>query len=138
MRRLTEHFSLEEMIATQQREFSNLPLPSIVANLYKTATFMEAIRELLDNKPIIVTSGYRSPQVNKAVGGSISSDHIQGLACDFICPGYGTPEEICNRILASPLSFDQLIHEITWVHIGIGHKMRHQFLDRSRKDWAVS
>ena len=133
MRPLTEHFSLEEMTVTQQRGMDNTPLLSVVSNLYKTAQFMEQVRSMLGH-PIIITSGYRSPLVNKAVGGAANSDHMNGLACDFICPKFGSPLEICRVIQRSGLKYDQLIMEGTWVHVGLGHRMRQQTMGVPSED----
>jgi len=130
---LSPHFTLEEFIASQtatRDHIDNTPNPGIVANLKLTAQLLEQIRTLL-NKPVIVSSGYRSPELNKAVNGAANSAHLFGLAVDFICPQFGTPIAICHRIEASPLSFDQLIFEHTWVHLGLakdGDVSRRQLL----------
>ena len=80
------------------------------------------VRTLLGDKPVLVSSGYRNPQVNAAVGGSKSSAHMSGLAVDFICPGFGSPRAICKALEPHmrELGVDQLIHEFdTWVHLGL-------------------
>jgi len=98
---------------------------------------MEEVRTILGDKPILVSSGYRSPAVNAAVGGSKSSAHMSGLAVDFSCPGFGTPRAIC--VALSPhmkkLGVDQLIYEYdTWVHLGLtGGTPRHQALTIDNK-----
>ena len=91
--KLSEFFTLEEMTITQVRSVGNVPNALKLENLTRTAMKMDHIRRLL-GRPIIVSSGYRSPEVNKIVGGSQTSDHMQGLAVDFICPGFGTVDEI--------------------------------------------
>lgn len=129
--KLTEHFTLEEMTVSQHRDIDNTPTPGIIDNLKKTAAIMEQVRYLLD-APITVTSGYRSPALNNAIGGSSTSAHMDGRACDFICPKFGTPLEICEKIVHSGIEYDQLIQELgRWVHIGIpaiGHAARRQVL----------
>ena len=85
---------------------------------------MEKVRELLGNKPISITSGYRSKKLNEAVGGTKTSAHMLGYACDFICPSYGKPIDIVRKIAASKLEFDQCIQEGTWVHISFAPEMR--------------
>jgi len=125
MTQLTRHFTLEELTASQEaarRGIDNTPNAGALANLQRLAETMEHVRHLLDNKPITVTSAYRSPGVNKAVGGAAGSAHLSGAAIDFICPGFGTPLEICRWLepQMARLAIDQLIHEFgTWVHLGL-------------------
>jgi len=83
---------------------------------------METIRTLLGGRPIIVHSGYRSSQVNKAVGGAATSAHCFGLACDFVCPEFGTPYDVALAILKSDIEYDQLILEYGWVHVGLAQR----------------
>lgn len=110
------------------------PLPADGAGLVNrhlgllrmAAQRMEQIRSLLGDVPITVLSCYRSEQVNKAVGGSPTSAHRHGLACDFVAPRFGKPLAICHAIeaarAAGRIAFDQLIcefpHSGGWVHIG--------------------
>jgi len=117
---LSEHFTLEEMIASDTADrlgIDNTPSETNQLNLAWTCDELEGVRELLGKRPIIINSGYRCPDLNKAVGGSSSSDHMKGFAVDFTCPEYGTPLEICQIIMDSNLRFSQLIYEYTWVHI---------------------
>jgi hypothetical protein len=99
---------------------------------------MEEIRTLLGDASIIVTSGYRSPFVNKIVGGSLTSAHLNGRAVDFICPAFGTPLEIAKAISASEIAFDQLIYEETWVHISFDPKMRREVLTKRRSSGYIA
>ena len=117
---LSPHFALSELTASQTATrlgLRNEPGILIVENLKRLALLLEQVRGLLGGKPILISSGYRSQAVNRAVGGAASSAHVDGLAADFICPGYGTPRQICQAIQDSPLRFDQLIFEGTWVHL---------------------
>lgn len=124
---LTPNFTLAELIDSDQATrlgIDNTPnSPTAMANLYKVAQLLEAIRKLCGNKPVIVSSGYRSPRVNAMVGGSSSSEHMTGAAADFRIPGFGTPLQICKAIVAAKIPFGQLIWEGSWVHISIadGH-----------------
>ena len=93
-------------------------------NLKRTAAVMEKVRTLLGNLPVTVSSGYRSLALNSAVGGSTTSAHCFGLACDFICPGFGTPQDICHMLEPhmAELDIDQVIYEYaSWVHLGLSH-----------------
>ena len=130
---LTEHFSLEEFLHSETGErlgIDNTPDARVRANLMRTAQLMERVRDLL-GKPITITSGYRGAALNKAIGGSANSAHMDGLAADFICPAYGTPYAVC--VLLEPqleeFGVDQLIFEHTWTHIALRDGApRHQVL----------
>lgn len=126
---LTPHFTLRELTysATAARQgLANLPTPAEIEHIRHTAQRMEQIRSLLGDVPVTVLSCYRSELVNKAVGGSPTSAHRHGLACDFVAPRYGKPLAICQAIeaarVAGHIAFDQLIcefpHSGGWVHIG--------------------
>ncbi|SIO50443.1 Peptidase M15 [Burkholderia sp. GAS332] len=134
MMRLTDHFTLDELTQSEtaaRRGIANTPSPAIVESLTRTAQTLEQVRTLLGSCPVLVSSGYRSPALNAAVGGSATSAHVQGLAADFFCPGFGSPLDICRKIAASGIAFDQLIFEGTWVHLGlgvVGQKPRNQVL----------
>jgi zinc D-Ala-D-Ala carboxypeptidase len=120
--RLSPHFTLAELTVSQTAEragLRNVPVGTALANLERLALFLEQVRALLFNAPILVSSGYRSPQVNRRVGGAPTSAHTKGLAADFIAPRYGRPKAIAEAIRDSALPFDQLIHEGTWVHLAI-------------------
>lgn len=131
MRSLSPHFSLEEMTVTQVRGADNTPPLKVIDTLKDTALRMEGVRSALGGKPIIVTSGYRSPLVNRTVGGSPTSAHMSGRAVDFIAPGFGLPLVICRAILAAKIKFDQMIEEGTWVHISFDERMRGLVLSKS-------
>ena len=127
---LSEHFTLAEFTISQtaaRKGLDNTPGPGTIEHLKLTAAKLEKVRALL-RRPIIVNSAYRSPAVNKAIGGVSTSAHCMGYAVDFICPTYGTPLQVAKAIAASDLKFDQLIEEGTWVHISIDPRMRRQVL----------
>lgn len=128
---LSPHFALEELIATQHRQYANLPPPSARAALRDTAQHMEAVRQLLGDRVISVSSGYRSPELNRAVGGAVNSAHMRGRAIDFCAYGFGTPLEVCRTIAASDLPFDQVIEEGRWTHIAFDPAMRRQVLTKA-------
>lgn len=125
---LSAHFTLEEMIFSDTAladGIDNTPSPEIVANLTRLAMFLEEVRAALGGHPLQITSGFRCPALNEAVGGVHDSEHLFGLAADFECPAVGTPLVICARLRGTPgLDYDQLINEADgrgdrWVHIGI-------------------
>lgn len=116
---LTEHFTLAEMTASTtaiRLAIDNRAPAPVIENLRKTAHILEQVRTLLAGA-VMVSSGYRSAALNRAVGGAGSSAHLQGLAADFTCRKFGVPYEICEAIEKSEIEFEQLIFEGTWVHI---------------------
>jgi len=129
--KLSEHFHLAEFTASQQADrwgIDNSPPSDVLPNLAITAQGMENVRKVLGNKPITITSGYRCPTLNMRLGSSNGnsqrppSQHLTGQACDFICPAFGTPEDIVRAVVASDVNFDQIILEFAskgggWVHI---------------------
>jgi zinc D-Ala-D-Ala carboxypeptidase len=133
--RLSENFSLEELTASEtaaRKGIDNTPSEEVINNLKRLAAALQEVRALLNHRAILISSGYRSPELNQAVGGSATSDHCKGLAADFICPSYGTPNDIVRAIAASDLSFKQVIREFDkWVHLSIpeeGQEPRKQAL----------
>ncbi|MGD0212011.1 MAG: D-Ala-D-Ala carboxypeptidase family metallohydrolase [Terriglobales bacterium] len=120
--KLTAHFTLEEMSFSETAArlgLDNTADAMAIANLTRVAACMEKIRALIGDKPIVVHSGYRSVEVNRAVGGVSTSAHCHGLACDFVCPEFGVPAEVALAILKSGIQYDQLILEYGWVHVGL-------------------
>ena len=116
---LTKNFTLEELTHTDHREFSNEPNESETANLQRLAEFLELVKELLGNKPIMVNSAFRSKAVNDAVGSKDSSQHRIGAAADIRVPNM-TPDEVVKAVIASDLPFDQVIREFDrWTHISV-------------------
>lgn len=128
---LSPHFTLEEMIASQDASRSgidNTPTTNAYENLKMLAQSAEQVRELL-GFPMLITSGYRCPALNSLVGSKPTSAHTSGLAIDFHCPGFGTPVEVCKAIAASDIPFDQVILEFYnpengsgWCHFAITYK----------------
>jgi zinc D-Ala-D-Ala carboxypeptidase len=120
--RLGSFFWLSEFLRSDtatRKGLANVPGPAELANIRRPlAAGMERVRNLL-GVPVHITSGYRSPEVNAAVGGTSTSQHCQGLAADFIAPDFGTPRSIASYLMQHlpDLRFDQLIFEGTWVHI---------------------
>lgn len=120
--KLSEHFTLAEAIYSPtavNRGIDNTPDPVSLERMKFTAIRMEAVRQVLGNKSIYVTSWFRGPELNKAVGGVPNSQHARGEAVDFICQGYGNVKQICRALIDAKqvLQYDQLILEPTWVHI---------------------
>ena len=116
---LSDHFTLEELTHTDHREFENTPNASELANLVRLAAFLEKVKALLGDKPIMVNSAFRSKQVNDAVGSKDTSQHRVGCAADLRIPGM-TPDEVVRAVISSDLPFDQVIREFDrWTHISV-------------------
>ena len=124
--RLSPHFTLSELTVSEtaaRKGLNNQPAAGSkeLSNLTRLAGVLEQVRSLV-GRPVVVTSGYRSKAVNKAIGGSVSSAHMSGLAADINCPGL-TPKQICQKIEASGIQYDQLILEFPdnggWCHLGL-------------------
>lgn len=132
---LSPNFTLDELTRSSTADSLGIDntVPSyILPKLAKTAYGMEEVRTLLGDKPIHVNSGYRCPKLNQAVGSKSTSQHITGNAVDFICPLFGTPSQIMERIVASEIGYDQLLLEsrnaATWIHISFSDRNRKQAL----------
>jgi hypothetical protein len=119
---MTPNFTLDELTASESAErngWDNSPNDQELANLTRLADFLEQVKVVLDGKPIMISSGLRTKKVNDAVGSKDSSQHRTGCACDFRVPGM-TPDEVVRKIMASGISFDQVIREFDrWTHISI-------------------
>ncbi len=131
---LSDHFSLAEAQVTSHRDIDNFVPFALIPVVMKTALGMEKVRLLLGGNPISINSWYRNPELNLRVGGSKNSQHMKGEAVDFICPKFGSPQEIVKELMQHSLllRYDQLIYEHTWVHISWnsipGAKQRNQVL----------
>ena len=125
---MTPHFSLAELTATSHRQFDNTPNETELANLQKLAEFLEEVKTLLDGKPIMINSAFRSKQVNDSVGSKDTSQHRTGSAADIRVPGM-SPDAVVRALVASDLPFDQVIREFdAWTHISISLTPRRQAL----------
>ena len=127
---LSRHFALEELTFSQtagRKGIDNKPSLEVIAHLTRLAYCMEQVRALLGG-PIRISSGYRSPALNAAIGGAKNSAHMSGFAADFVCPSFGSPIEIVKAIAASSIKFDQCIQEGSWIHISFDPDMRRQVL----------
>ncbi len=120
---LTENFTLQEMIRSDyavRHGLDNTPNEAIIHNLQAVCMGLEIIRHRL-SQSINVSSGYRSPLVNKGIGGSVSSQHTTGQAADISVSGYSAQslyEVIKELVKHGDLKVDQCIQEFdAWVHV---------------------
>lgn len=121
--KLTDHFSLAELTFSQtaaRENIENRPNAGQIENLRLLCmNILEPIRVDI-GKPVMVSSGFRSPRLNKAVGGAPTSQHLFGQAADIVC--FAVPvKTLFKRIIRLGLPYDQLIYEGTkstaWVHV---------------------
>lgn len=118
------HFLMSEFLYSDtalRMGIENFPTWQAAENLRRLAGTMDRVRSLLDDMSIMITSGFRCPALNAAVGGVADSAHLDGLASDFVCESFGTPTEICKALEPHlmALDIDQLIDDGSWVHLGL-------------------
>jgi zinc D-Ala-D-Ala carboxypeptidase len=133
---LSAHFTLAEMVVSQtasRKGIDNTPGPNEIAALKQLCEkVLEAVRVHFD-RPVIVTSGFRSVTLNKKIGGSSTSQHCQGEAADFTIPGVSN-YELC-KWMERNLDYDQLIYEYGesgWVHVSYQVPFRNMELTKRR------
>lgn len=128
--KLTEHFSLEELTFSQtaaRKGIDNEPSEAVKRNLQVLANNLERVRATLLS-PLHISSGYRSYELNKSIGGTTKSAHMDGYAADFTAPAFGNPQSVVRALKRAMIQCDQCICEGTWVHISFAPAMRNQFL----------
>ena len=141
---LSPHFTLSEMTYSEtalRRGIDNTPPPEIVTNLTRLCERLEEVRAMLGH-PMIISSGYRCLELNRAIGSSDTSAHVQGLACDFTCPQFGDPKAVCNAIIEHGIKFDQVIWEYaSWTHFGLSANVERQMaltIDNSGTKYGIA
>ena len=121
MIKASPNFTVDELTFSEtatRKDIDNTPSDEVLDNLLITAWSMENVRELLNNNPILISSGYRCLALNELLGSKPTSAHIRGLAVDFTCPQFGDPDDIVDAIFRSDILYDQIILEFDkWVHI---------------------
>lgn len=129
--KLSNNFSLKEMTKSQtatRRGIDNDPGEEEQANLQQLCE--QVLQKVRDHfgKPVTVTSGYRSPELNKAIGGSTTSDHCKGMAADIEIAG--VPNYELAEWIKDNCEFRQLILEFYtpgipdsgWVHVSYDYE----------------
>ena len=132
-----KYFTIEELTRSATataRGIDNTPTPEIKANLERLVDkVLDGLREIY-GKPITVNSGYRCPELNKAVGGSKTSDHMKGFSAD-ITASNKKENATLFQIIKDKFDFDQLIWEKgnseypDWIHVSYNpNRLRKQVL----------
>lgn len=86
--KLSPHFTLGEFTKSSSHpEVYNIPSHETIANLKRLCGWLEVLRERYNEHPIVINSGYRSPQLNRKVGGVATSNHLTGCAVDIRVSG---------------------------------------------------
>ena len=128
--KLSEHFTLGEMTVSNHKEVYNIPSHEAIANMKRLCGWLEALRERAGT-PIIINSGYRSPQLNKKIGGVANSNHTTGCASDIRVKDEEQLIRFANIVLdyakESHQEFDELLIEknrygAIWLHLAVRPK----------------
>lgn len=126
---LSEHFTLAEMTFSQTAVRKGIknepPMQAVVALKNLCENVLEIVRVHFD-RPIHISSGYRSPALNAAIGGASSSQHCLGEAADITVPGVDNLR--LAKWIRDNTPFDQVIMEGSWVHVSCGPRNRRQAL----------
>ena len=125
--RLSPHFTLGEMTTSNHKEVYNIPSHEAIANLKRLCGWLEVLRERY-GEPIHINSGYRSPQLNRKIGGAANSNHLTGCAVDIRVAGMEQAFRYATILLdysdESKQEFDELLIEknrygAIWVHFAV-------------------
>ena len=134
---LSEHFVLGEFTRSKYPEVYNIPSHEAIANLKRLCEWLEVLREASPGpykkrgEPIVINSGYRSPQLNRKVGGAANSNHLTGCAADIRTSGYEQAivyaAILINYATESQQEFDELLIEknrygAVWLHFAVRPK----------------
>ena len=126
---LSEHFLLGEFTKSNYPEVYNIPSHVAIENMKRICGWLEALRQA--QGPIVINSGYRSPQLNKRVGGVSTSNHLTGCAVDIRCSGIEQAIEYAAILIGyareSQQDYDELFIEKNkygryWVHFAVRPK----------------
>jgi len=123
---LSEHFALGEFTKSNHPEVYNIPSHVAIENMRRVCVWLEALRQA--QGPIVINSGYRSPQLNKKVGGVATSNHVTGCAVDIRCSGAEQAIRYATILMdyanESKQDYDELFIEKNkygryWVHFAV-------------------
>ena len=145
--KLSQHFSLGELTKSNHPEVYNIPSHTAIENLKRLCSWLEELRysyntlyclkpgedydESKNVEPIIINSGYRSPQLNKKVGGVSTSNHLTGCAVDIRTSGMEQAMRYAVILMDyaddSNLDFDEILIEknrygVIWLHFAVKPK----------------
>tara|TARA_R100001224_G_scaffold95784_1_gene65462 strand:- start:556 stop:1023 length:468 start_codon:yes stop_codon:yes gene_type:complete len=138
---LSKNFTLQEFtksVSAIRNDIDNSPNAEHIRNIQLLVKYvLQPLREGL-NKPIRITSGYRSEALNKAIKGSKKSQHCKGQAADlqFKVNGVMSNKMIWDKIIELDLPFDQMINEFdySWIHISYNHEYNRKAMLEAYKE----
>ena len=138
---LSKNFTLQEFtksVTAIRNDIDNSPNAEHIRNIQLLVKFvLQPLREGL-NKPIRITSGYRSESLNKLIKGSKRSQHCKGQAADlqFKVNGVMSNKMIWDKIIELDLPFDQMINEFnySWIHISYNHEYNRKAMLEAYKE----
>lgn len=138
--KLTANFSLHEFLRSQtaaRHGISMDPPIEVIDNLRRLCVdILQPLRDAL-GVSITISSGFRPEELNRLIGGSTTSAHMDGRAADIIVEGI-KPLQVAEAIVRLNLPYDQVIHEFKgWVHVGISDEevdIRLQQLTATKQD----
>lgn len=117
--KLTQHFTLEEFVnsdTAKRKHIDNTPSANAIKNIQALCQEVLEPARIEYGRAMIISSGYRSEQLNKAVGGAKNSQHMTGCAADIVC---SDPEKLFEIMRKG--KFDQLLWEhkgkTQWLHV---------------------
>ena len=121
---LTEHFTLSEFVRSDtadRNHIDNTPTPEVIDNLRALCLNILEPARVSFGAQIYITSGYRCPALNKAVGGKSTSQHLRGEAADLQVRGVDNLRKL-YRLIKDHGVFDQLLYEsnrsgVRWIHV---------------------
>ena len=125
--KLSQHFSLGELTKSSHAEVYNVPSHQAIENLKRVCEWLEELRSRA-GQPIVINSGYRSPQLNKKVGGAATSNHLTGCAVDIRVSGIEQALRYAVILLdiadEGGKDFDEILIErnrygAMWVHFAV-------------------
>ena len=128
--KISPNFKLGEFTRSKYPEVYNIPSHEAIANMKRLCVWLEVLRDKVGH-PIVINSGYRSPQLNRKVGGAANSNHLTGCAVDIRTSGY--EQAICyaailiNYAKESVQEFDELLidknrYGAVWLHFAVRPK----------------
>ena len=146
--KLSQHFSLGELTKTKYvTEDGNIPPHVEIENLIRVCGWLEELRArynrlyvwnveggMWKEEPIVINSGYRSPEVNRLAGGAANSNHLTGCAVDIRCAGKVQMIRYASILLdiadGTKREFDELLLEqhgsVCWLHFAVRPKENRQ------------
>tara|TARA_R100000353_G_scaffold153588_1_gene112142 strand:- start:614 stop:1081 length:468 start_codon:yes stop_codon:yes gene_type:complete len=138
---LSKNFQLNEFtksVSAIRNDIDNSPSAEHIRNIQLLVKYvLQPLREGL-NKPIRITSGYRSENLNKLIKGSKRSQHCKGQAADlqFKVDGVMNNKAIWDKVIELGLPFDQMINEFnySWIHISYNHEYNRKSLLEAYKE----